>query len=276
MRRGAGRAAAELKSQLREAAEDGQYRDDYGGDHLTDTAEAAVKRAGQAGGRFAWQKANAAKKRAFYREDAEPGAEPAQTQGTPTVKTKDSYIQQQPADTQKPPQSVERTGESHAAQGRAIATKQAQVRRAQCPREPVSNLSNATNYPSRRAIPAGRFPVQESSPAKEIRQKPLAGKHINRQTVKTSGKTAGGASKLASTFRNTYAARYLPSAKAVQHGIQTLRGGAKPIEAAAKSTTKTSLSAIKAIVSSSKALISCTGLGVASVWTFFLLENVAR
>lgn len=84
--------------------------------------------------------------------------------------------------------------------------------------------------------------------------------------MKTSGKTAGGASKLASTFRNTYAARYLPSAKAVQHGIQTLRGEAKPIEAAAKSTTKTSLSAIKAIVSSSKALITAlSSLGGAAV-----------
>ena len=212
MRRGTGRAAEELKSQLREAAEDGQYRDDYGGDHLIETTGASVRQAGQTGGRFAWQKSNAVRERAFHshREDAESGAEPAQTQAAPTVKTKDSYIQQQPAATQKPPQSVERTGESHAAQGRAIATKQAQVRRAQCPREPVSNLSNATNYPSRRAIPAGRLPVQESSPAKEIRQKPLAGKHINRQTVKTSGKTADEASKLTHISRNTYAAQHLP------------------------------------------------------------------
>ena len=84
--------------------------------------------------------------------------------------------------------------------------------------------------------------------------------------MKTSGKTADEASKLAHTSRNTYAARYLPSAKAVQHGIQTLQGGTKPIEAAAKSTTKTSLSAIKRIVSSSKALIAALfSLGGAAV-----------
>ena len=270
MRRRAGRAAEELKSQLREAAEDGQYRDDYGGDHLIETTEAVIRRTGQAGGRFAFQKANAAKERAFqnYEEDAESGAEPAQTQETPTVKTKDRYIQRQKAVTQKPPQSVERTWDFHAAtQGRAMATKQAQVRRKQCPREPVSNLSNATNYPSRRAIPAGRFPVQESSPAKEIRQRPLAVKYINRQAVKTSGKTASRASERASTSLNRYVAhQHLPNTKAVQHGIQALRVGTKPIEAATKGTAKTSLSAIKAMVSSTKTLIAVlSSLGGAAI-----------
>lgn len=94
-RRGVGRIASELQGQLREAAEEGQYRDDYGGDHLTGTAEYAAWRAAQAGGRFVRQRAQAVRERVAQGEgstaaESAPTSSTVSTHETATVEPKDS------------------------------------------------------------------------------------------------------------------------------------------------------------------------------------------
>ena len=88
--------ASALRSQLREAAEEGQYRDDYSGDHLTGTAEHAAWRAAQTGGRFVRQRAQAVQERMEHHwedsaiTESTPISSMVSTHETATVEPKDS------------------------------------------------------------------------------------------------------------------------------------------------------------------------------------------
>lgn len=142
-------AAQSAKAQLRDAAERGQYQDDYGGDRTTDTVLDSAQRATRGGVHLVQNRIKNKKERPSQNEsdalfqNPEPAEPPQQpnirtkdrsvpsqsgnvenASYRPAIKTKERYIQSQPSDSDLVP---EHDPTAHATeQGRTLATKRAE------------------------------------------------------------------------------------------------------------------------------------------------------
>ncbi len=217
--------------------------------------------------------------------------------GTPdrlSIKTKDAYIQRQPAEApEQPPQAFTQGQQGFAKeQGRRAAVKRAEAQRLgngsvpqgkgsgnTAPSVPVqrghasSGRGYAPAHPVRQPVSPGNpdtRPVQKSGktivktarsarkvPERTARHAIKTAERSSRKAIKTTQRTAKTAQQTVKTAQRSAQA----TVKATQRAVQTARATAKAAAVTAKATAKATVAAIKAAIAAMQELIAAIAAG---------------
>ena len=225
---------------------------------------------------------------------AEPSSNSQKPPDRLSIKTKDAYIQRQPAEApDQPPQAFTQEQQGFVKeQGRRAAVKQAEAQRLGnssvpqvkggrdvAPSVPAqrghasSGRGYAPAHPVRQPVSPGNpdtRPVQKSGktivktarsarkvPERTARHAIKTAERSSRKAIKTTQRTAKTAQQTVKTAQKSAQA----TVKATQRAVQTARATAKAAAATAKATAKATVAAIKAAIAAMQELIAAIAAG---------------